>query len=977
MVLTICNWITGNPGVDDELQLVKSRDDALCARAADINTQLEAEEMQPGRKRKRQVEYWLKSVEELHDEVQCFEQEVEQGVFSSHKVLRRKILSLTKEMEDLMEQGNFPGELTLYDHACSSVPLVTTELKGRMFEANLRLILSWLNDDRVSRIGVYGLGGVGKTTLAMHIHNKLHEYNKTSVHVYWITVSQESGLYKLQNKIARAAKLDHLLEKEEEEVKRAAVLYAALKHRKKVVLFLDDMWQHFSVQKVGLPVGEGECKLVITTRSLDVCKRMDCQRWVKVEPLVEEESWELFTEKLGNLDDLSLEARDVAVLVAKQCAGLPLAILAVAGSMRGVADMNGWSNALEEVSNSTRHHDDMESDVFPLLELSYARLNDVKLQKCFLSCALYPEDSKLGRYELIQFWVSDGLLEEIDGREKQLDKGYTILNRLINASLLEAMDSRGEYVKMHDLIRDMAIKIGRDTYHFMIRAGQQLTKIPDDREWTQDLTKVSLISNYISEIPSSVSPMCPCLSTLLLEDNPLRSIPDSLFLHLKSLCFLNITQALIEKLPDSISDLGNLSALEIRSCSKLSHLPSLSNLKKLRELDLRYNILLKDVPVGSDGLPNLRFLSLLGCEKLCVQFHQLISGLPNVECLELGFGVRSILGKDLMKVENLTRVKECWVSDVSDFNSYVKSHHYHKLRCYQFYIGPRDLIISQIDHLYDRTVVINRYSLSKAGKNEALMLPDTIQLLQLTGADFSIRSLQDAVPSLHGLTRLSRIWLGYCDGLEYIWPSTPSSIIELKILEELNLLELPNLRGIAEGGAPPGVTLHYLKKLTVEYCSNIRKLFTPSLLSQLQNLHVLEVQVCQKLVEIVAVTDDTEGESSRAPTAIDRVDDVVFFRKLRNLQLVYLPNLVTICTGGLLGSDLIEEMIIVRCPKLIKKFPFSLPLLDNGQPSGPPPCLRRLVVEREWWESLEWEHPGSKKLFQPFVQFSCYGTSTP
>lgn len=63
--------------------------------------------------------------------------------------------------------------------------------------------------------------------------------------------------------------------------------------------------------------------------------------------------------------------------------------------------MNGWSNVLEEVSNSIRYYDDMESDVFSFLELSYVRLNDVKLQKCFFSCVLYFEDLKLGRYELI------------------------------------------------------------------------------------------------------------------------------------------------------------------------------------------------------------------------------------------------------------------------------------------------------------------------------------------------------------------------------------------------------------------------------------------------------------------------------------------------------------------------------------------------------------------------------------------------
>uniref|UniRef100_A0A803MK58 Disease resistance protein At4g27190-like leucine-rich repeats domain-containing protein n=1 Tax=Chenopodium quinoa TaxID=63459 RepID=A0A803MK58_CHEQI len=543
MALIIRNWMIGNTDVDEELRLMRSKNEALRAQAADVNTQLEAEEMQPGRKRMRQVENWLKSVEELEAEVGYLEQDVEKGQFSSRKMLKRDIVSLTQEMDDLMEQGNFPGGLTLDDHASSSVPLVTSKLKE----------------------------GIGKTTLAMHIHNKLHDDVKTS-----------------SDKTAKAAKVDHLLEGETDQIKRAAVLSNALKKRKKVVLFLDDMWKHFEMWQSWLP----------------------------------------------------------------KCASLPLGILTIAGSIREVIDIHEWNDTLEELSDPTRHHDDMETDVFPILELN-------------------------------------SLLENIESREKQLDKGHTFMNRLINASLLESLDSQGKFVKMHDLIRDMAIKIGSNTHHFLIRSRLQLTRVPNVIEWTTE---------------------------------------------------------------------------------------------------------------------------------------------------------------DLVK------------------------------------------------------------------------------------------------------------------------SSASSSELELQSLKELNLSELASFKVITVDGKPPSGALNDLKKLTMEYCSKIEALFTPSILNQLRNLEVLEVQVCEALKEIVSLSNSLE-DAGNVGNQNDTSTSMIYLPKLRILQLIYLPNLVTICLKRLLGYDHIEDITIIQCP-LLEKLPLSLPLLDDGQPYDAPLSLRKIVVEKEWWEILEWDNPDSAYLLRPLIEFT-------
>ena len=104
----------------------------------------------------------------------------------------------------------------------------------------------------------------------------------------------------------------------------------------------------------------------------------------------------------------------------------------------------------------------------------------------------------------------------------------------------------------------------------MVEAGIGLEDIPNEVKWTKDLEKVSLMHNKISEIPFSLSPRCPKLSTLMLQHNSLiRRIPDSFFMHKHGLEVLDLSYNGIEYLPNSLSHLENLTSLLLRECDKI------------------------------------------------------------------------------------------------------------------------------------------------------------------------------------------------------------------------------------------------------------------------------------------------------------------------------------------------------------------------------------------------------------------------
>ncbi|MBA0859912.1 hypothetical protein Goshw_011973 [Gossypium schwendimanii] len=112
-----------------------------------------------------------------------------------------------------------------------------------------------------------------------------------------------------------------------------------LKGQGSYVLILDDVWKSFSLEDVGIlkPTSNNGCKLVLTTRSERVVRSMGFKK-VQVPCLSMEEAMDLFLSKVGLdiLPDPTLES--FLKIVVRECDGLPLAIVTLAGCMRGVTD---------------------------------------------------------------------------------------------------------------------------------------------------------------------------------------------------------------------------------------------------------------------------------------------------------------------------------------------------------------------------------------------------------------------------------------------------------------------------------------------------------------------------------------------------------------------------------------------------------------------------------------------------------------
>ncbi|KAJ9671353.1 hypothetical protein PVL29_025175 [Vitis rotundifolia] len=935
---------------------------------------IELENSLTQKKLKKEVENWLADLEVVKDNAQQIEQEAGETRYFSRFSFLSQIEANTRRLDEMLELGEFPNGILVDAPQDKGNALLTTRLVGKTTaKRNLEKIWACLDNAKIQSIGVWGMGGIGKTTVVTHIYNRLLENNSLFSHVYWVTVSKESSIRELQDAIAKKLKID--FSEEGEDNQRSALLFKALQKLKKFVIILDDMWEVYEPELVGIPFGVDGGKLIITTRSSDICERMGCQETIKVESLSTEEAWELFNKTLGRDNALNVENKEIAKEIVEECAGLPLAIITIAKSMRCVRGICEWRNALNELRGRTQGLTlNMEDDVFKILEFSYYRLKGEELRECLLYCALFPEDYEIRRVDLIKYWIAEGIVGEMETRQAEFDKGHVILNKLENVCLLERCEN-GKCVKMHDVIRDMAINISKRNSQFMVKIGRNLNDHPSEIQWLNDLERVSLMYSQFSLAESVAN--CPKLSTLLLRSGHglCEGLPNAFFVHMPSLKVLDLSYLNISSLPDSISNLVNLRALFLCHCNKLTHVPSLAKLKELRELDLSGSGM-TELP---DGIELLALLKCLALRKLSIKDMSLNRALPNLlhlQCLRLddiGFpivGIEELL-IGLRKLEILC-IK---LSSLDRFDRYMRTNHYQRLTHYHFEICRRVWLpgnspgreadnfqrwngFPRLRSSLGKEVALSRCELNQG--REELMLPTNIQLLEITKCSLPT-CLLDVFPSLKIATDLKVCSISECMGVEHLWWMEDC----VASLNYLYLDGLPDLRVLFKFRPINIVSFSSLKHLEVWSCGNLKHLFTHELVNhQLQNLQTIYVGKCKQMEDIIAATEvEEEGEE------IDEMNDLLlYFPNLKRLELVMLPELKSIWKGTM-TRDSLKRLVVLECPKL-SRLPLSVHITDGDEErraSASP--LKEIVGEENWWEGLEWDtHPHAQSVFQPLFR---------
>ncbi|KAH7861291.1 hypothetical protein Vadar_024247 [Vaccinium darrowii] len=342
--------------------------------------------------------------------------------------------------------------------------------------------------------------------------------------------------------------------------------------------------------------------------------------------LEKKEAWSLFMKTSETSLNSNEETLSVAKEVCGECGGLPIAILAVATALKG-KEWYAWQDALALLKNSNFDQIvDIDPRLFSSLKLSYDSLEPRDARSCFLLCSLFPEDAEISIEDLVIYSFGMRLLDRITTLENVRNRVLTLVKGL-KASCLLLQGRDDNTVKMHDVIRDVAILIAKGEKGYLVE--HDLKKWPEGGTF-EGYSVISLKSEYFSEIPSELGSQE--LHTLVLRSND-SSLPDSFFKGMETnLEVLDLSGTAIKSLPFSLSKLVKLRMLLLPD--EVSDVSLLGELKSLEIL--RVNGIEK-LPPEIRQLTCLKFLDLGVDYNLGVISPNVISNLKRLEELYISY----------------------------------------------------------------------------------------------------------------------------------------------------------------------------------------------------------------------------------------------------------------------------------------------------------------------------------------------------
>ncbi|XP_050117689.1 disease resistance protein RPV1-like [Malus sylvestris] len=545
----------------------------------------------------------------------------------------------------------------------------------------------------VRMVGIWGMGGLGKTTAAKAIYNKIHhEFQFKS----FLNNVSEKDLVVSQEQL-----VSNILKPNKREITSVDEGISLIKHHlqsRRVLVIIDNVDK---VEQLNAIAGNRDwfglgSRIIITTRDDRLLKQvnMKVDETYPLKEMNEGEalklfSWHAFGNSCPNEGYLELSKE-----VVSYCGGLPLALEVLGSSMieRVPSEWKSQSEKLKKIPHE---------GIMKPLRVSFEKL-DLTQKAIFLdiACFFIGEDK-------------DYVTKVLDGCEFFTTIGISVLRERCLVTVEHNM------LYMHDLLREMARVIisekspGHPGKWSRLWNSREVTNVLTNKSGTEEveglaldipypglpssdktsfsteafanMKKLRLLQlNYANKLNGKYKHLPKELIWLCWSKFPLQSIPDdflnqeklvaikmhgsklvqfwqgskSLSLQKLKIIDLSCSTDLI-KSPD-FSQVPNLEELILESCNKLSEIhPSIGYLKRLSLVNLNDCKMLSSLPRDFYKSKSVETLFLMFCSKFG-KLHKDLGKMISLKILEAGFTAIKQVPPSIVGLNNLTHLDLSW-----------------------------------------------------------------------------------------------------------------------------------------------------------------------------------------------------------------------------------------------------------------------------------------------------------------------------
>ncbi|KAH0692393.1 hypothetical protein KY285_019490 [Solanum tuberosum] len=648
---------------------------------------------------------------------------------------------------------------------------------------------------RRSVVSIYGMGGLGKTTLARNLYKNPNIASSFPTRS-WICVSQEYNTMDLFRNIIKSiqGRTNETLDLLERMTEGDLEIYLRdlLKERKYLVV-VDDVWQREAWEslKRAFPDSKNGSRVIITTRKEDVAERADNRGFIhKLRFLSQEESWDLFCRKLLDVRAMVPAMESLAKDMVEKCRGLPLAIVVLSGLLSHRGGLDKWQEVKDQLWKNII--EDKYIEISCILSLSYNDLSTV-LKQCFLYFGIFPEDQVLEADNIIRLWMAEGFVPR--GEERMEDVAEGFLNELIRRSLVQVVDTFWEKVthcRVHDLLRDLVIQKALEVNFFDIYD-------PKNHSISSLCIRHGIHSQGVRYLSLDLSNLK--LRSIMFFDPDFRKMSlikfRSVFQHLYVL-YVDMPLFNEVSVPDAIGSLYHLKFLRLRGIYALPS--SIGNLKNLQTLIVNEGLYSCRLPRETADLINLRHLVASYSKPL-----KLISKLTSLEVLQ-GVCCDQWIDVDPVDLVNLGELSMQRIKKSHSLNniSILKN-----LSTLRLFCGPFQESFPSLEFVNSCQKL---QKLCLHGKIEKLPLfPNSITMMVLRRSKF----MEDPMPTLGMLPNLRNLILEDA----YEGKEITCSDNSFSQLEFLHLIKLRNLERWHLGTS----AMPLIKGLGIHHCSELKE----------------------------------------------------------------------------------------------------------------------------------------------------------